>query len=94
MTQEDTAEGYLEIIKELIKAGADLDEQTANGDTALIIAARLQESDMVKELVNAGANVTFVDKQQHKNAYEWARFFGDNENETAALLEEKLNSLF
>ena len=40
----------------LIKAGADLDHQSKDGDTALMNAASANQYDVVLELLKAGAN--------------------------------------
>lgn len=54
--------GNLESLKELIKAGADINRE-CNDETALMVAARRGYLEIVKELINAGANVN------HSNEY-------------------------
>jgi len=50
----------LQIIRELIKGGADLDQQNSVADTALIYAARYNQLDIVRELIEAGANIDML----------------------------------
>lgn len=52
-----TRQGNLEIMKLLIKAGADVNLQMEEGDTALMDAALAGNLDAVKILVEAGADV-------------------------------------
>jgi len=60
--------GYLDIVKELIKAGAVIDvdhpQYSSYGATALIGAAGSGHVDVVKELIKAGADVNHRDKGQ------------------------------
>ena len=51
------ARGYTEIVKELIKAGADVDFEWNNGVTSLMLAATNGHIEVVKELIKAGADV-------------------------------------
>ena len=53
-----TGEGRIDIVKELIAAGADVN-YVVNENTALIYAVIYQHLDIVKELLNVGANVDF-----------------------------------
>lgn len=52
-----------DIVKMLIKAGADVNAQSDAGLTALMFAATYGNINIVKELINAGANVNMQDIQ-------------------------------
>ena len=54
---EMAASGNIEKIRELIKAGADVNEKNSNGSTALMIAAGTGNIDMIKVLIDAKADV-------------------------------------
>jgi len=54
---EMAASGNTEKIRELIKAGADVNEKNSNGLSALMIAARTGNIDMIKVLIDAKADV-------------------------------------
>ena len=49
--------GYLEVVKEFLDRGADIDARDKNGDTALFYAVRNRRLDIVKELLNRGAYI-------------------------------------
>ncbi|XP_056001108.1 uncharacterized protein LOC130048432 isoform X2 [Ostrea edulis] len=49
--------GHESIVKELLKAGADVNIQNIDGDTPLIAACRRGHFSIVEDLVNAGADV-------------------------------------
>ena len=49
--------GYTATAEALIKAGANLDLQDKNGNTALIVAARYGRTATVEALIKAGANL-------------------------------------
>lgn len=61
---EATRQGNLEIMKLLIKAGADVNLQMEEGYTALMDAALAGNIDAVKMLVEAGADVNIKDIYQ------------------------------
>jgi len=52
----------LKMVKELIKAGANLDILDNIGNTALILASYRNNIEIAKELIKAGANVNSQDK--------------------------------
>ena len=49
--------GYTEIVKLLLEAGADVNHKSFDGATALILASRNGHTEVVKLLLEAGANV-------------------------------------
>ena len=49
--------GDLRQVDLLLQAGADVNEADANGNTALIVAARMGQADIVRRLLEAGAGV-------------------------------------
>ena len=71
----DHAQGrYLEIIKHLIKSGANLNAKDNDGKTALMYAVDGIESlDIVKLLINSGADVNIKDNDG-ENALDHAYF--------------------
>ena len=56
------AEGHIETVHALIKAGADLNKANKNGDTALILAARQGHTEAVQALIQAGADLNKADE--------------------------------
>ncbi len=57
--------GYLEIVKILVQAHANLDHQAKNGETALILAASHHNRDIVRYLIDNGANVNIRDNNRN-----------------------------
>jgi len=55
-------EGQLDIVKLLIKAGADINAKNEYGDTPLIVASRYNQMDIVKLLIKAGADINIKNK--------------------------------
>jgi ankyrin repeat protein len=47
----------IKLVEHLITAGASLEEVTVNGETALLLAAKLEYLDLFKRLVERGANI-------------------------------------
>ena len=58
---EAAASGNIEKIRELIKAGADVNEKNSHSFSALMIAARTGNIDMMKVLIDAKADVNESD---------------------------------
>ena len=56
------AEGHIETAKELIKAGAYIEQQTVDLTTAILLASDRGHLEIVKELIKAGANINHEDK--------------------------------
>lgn len=56
------AEGYQEILEDLIKAGADLNRQSKNGQTALILSIGRGFTECAEKLIKAGADLAIKDK--------------------------------
>ena len=54
--------GHTATVEALIKAGANLDLQTKNGNTALIVAAREGHTATAEALIKAGANLDLQDR--------------------------------
>ena len=64
-----------EIVKLLLNAGADIDKQNNNGNTALILASLDNYVEIVELLLNAGAD---IDKQNNKG--NTALFYASKDN--------------
>jgi len=58
----DSIDDDIEIVRLLIKAGADIDFQDSNGSTALHSAVMFERSYLVKALLDNGANTEIRDK--------------------------------
>lgn len=69
--------GHMELITKLIGSGANIDMPTADGDTALSIAAEAGRFDVVKWMVQAGAQVNA--KRRQMNPTQWAIFRAEPE---------------
>lgn len=59
------AEGNLEQVKELISAGANLEERDAHERTPLLVATHLSHDEVAKVLLEAGANPNALDQQRY-----------------------------
>ena len=55
-------QGHIECLKELIAAGADINKEDKDGDTALYSAANQGHIECLKELIAAGADINKEDK--------------------------------
>lgn len=58
---EASRNGNIDIVKEIISTGADVNEVGADGDTALIWASFYGHTAIVKELINKGADINYTD---------------------------------
>lgn len=68
------ANGDLETVRDLIRAGADLDRRSKNGQTALILAVGKGSVDVAAHLIEAGADHTVSDNLG-MSAYAYAKLF-------------------
>lgn len=82
----------LEIIKALIKAGAEINEKNSDGDTALMLYAKDDYLEGVRELIAAGANTNLVNKR-YQTALMVAKRNGGSE-ELVRLLQENTTGNF
>jgi len=64
--------GYIEVLNALIAAGADINLQNNEGETALMIAASNNDLTMVNALIAAGANPNLRDNNYESNAVDFA----------------------
>ncbi len=76
--------GDTETVKKLIELGSDVNEKS-NGMTPLMFAARYNRVDIIKLLVEKGANIKTKDSKGY-NAMKFAKL--SNAKEAIALLEE------
>ncbi|MDR0472614.1 MAG: ankyrin repeat domain-containing protein [Treponema sp.] len=58
---DSTIGRYIEIVNDLIESGADVDIQSKDGQTALLIAVGADDEAVVKALLNAGADADISD---------------------------------
>lgn len=70
--------GNITKVQELIDAKVNLNHQDEYGYTALIWAASYSKPDMVKLLLNSGADDEITDIDKH-NALYWANYYGHPE---------------
>ncbi len=75
------------ITKQLLDAGADVESPNADGETALMLAARAGALDVAKQLVAHGANVNAKEAWRGQTALMWAA--DANQAEIAQLLISK-----
>lgn len=66
-------EGFLEVLKELYKFGANLDQQNLDGDTALMWAVDTGQKHIVEWLLNNGVDTELVNNDDLK-AIDYAEF--------------------
>lgn len=69
----------LQQVEELIRQGADVDELDRNGDAPLVMAAYKGYADIVKALLEAGADVRAVDPGMKATALHAAAYAGQTE---------------
>ena len=58
--QAAAVQGNLEVIRQHIKAGSDLNEKDAYGSTPLVVAITFDKTDVAGELIEAGADITIT----------------------------------
>ena len=68
--------GRLENVRQLLRQGADVNGRNALGDTPLKAAAYTGQADMVRLLLESGADSTAKDFIQGKTASQWAHKLG------------------
>ena len=81
-----SANGHLDVLKEMASAGADLNHQSSRGWTALMIACCNKKEDIVNWLIEQGAQLDLCDLNQ-KTALMCAAHFGSLKI-AARLIEE------
>ncbi len=69
----------LQTVQNLIQNGADVNELDANQDAPLVIAAYKGYTEIVKDLLEAGADVTAVDPEMKATALHAAAYAGKTE---------------
>lgn len=77
-------------VKELIQQGYDINKPDVNGDTALILAAYEGKTDVLKLLLEAGADVTVLDPGMKATALHAAAYAGRTES-AKLLIEYKID---
>lgn len=82
----------LEMAKLLLSAGADPNAQDQHGETALMISAGLGQKDKCEILLDAGAEIDFIDKQG-RSAIERAEQLRQEQPEILDLLLRSLASM-
>jgi len=68
--------GHLENVRRLLQQGADVNGRNAMGDTPLIAAAHTGGADMVRLLLEFGADGTMTDLIFGRTASQWAHELG------------------
>ena len=68
--------GHLENVRRLLQHGADVNGRDALGDTLLKAAAYTGQADMVRLLLEFGADDTATDSIWEKTASQWAHELG------------------
>lgn len=56
--------GWLGIVESLVKRGSDVDAETSDGETPLLLAAKQSRFDVVQFLMESGANVEACDQEK------------------------------
>lgn len=80
--------GDIETVKKFIDYGADVNEKS-NGMTPLMLAARYNQCDIIKLLIEKGANLKVTDDKGN-NALKYAE--NSNAVKAANMLKEAMNS--
>ena len=60
-------QGHAKCLKELIGAGADINKEAKDGQTALWISAAQEQVECLKKLIAAGADINKEDKDGHNS---------------------------
>ena len=68
--------GFIEIVKYLVKLGADINKQDINGDTPLVWAIARNHYDVAEYLIRKGADVNVLNNN-HINALFWTIYRSD-----------------
>ena len=80
--------GYTDLVRELIRAKADVNAQRVDGMTALMLAAFYGQADAARLLVRAGADVNLAVKR-YNSEYTALWYAENNKNtEIAAMLRK------
>lgn len=79
--------GHFSKIQELIAQGVDLNAQDEYGYTPLMWAVNYSKLDIVKLLLEAGADKTITDNDKHDCLF-WANYYG--QKEIIALFDKKI----
>merc|ERR1712029_908277 len=103
MGHKAARENHLNVVKELLDRGADIEAQSMGGGTALHIAAGSNHLDVVKELLDRGANQDAQDDdgetalhravRHYKELFAWLECEDANLNVIKELLERGANAL-
>lgn len=96
--ESDEGEGRARCVRLLAAAGADLNETSAAGETALTAAARVDAAELIEELCALGADVSRADKNKSAPAgmalrHHSARALGALIDAGARLSEDEMRSL-
>ena len=70
--------GYLEVVKQSIADGIDVNTKDKNGVTPLHHAVRQGHKEIVELLIANGADVNATDKQDAETPLHWAAYAGEN----------------
>ena len=60
--QQAALQGNIDVVRQYIRTGSDLNQKDAYGSTPLIIAATFGKTEVAMELINAGADMSISDK--------------------------------
>ena len=78
--------GDVNAVRECIASGAEVNERREDGETALMFEAESGNSDIVKYLIEKGANVNAMEAE---NEYTAARFAEINGHDDIAVFPER-----
>ena len=84
--ESESFDGQVEAVQILVGAGADVDEQFDNGITALMLMSILRQTETVRVLLEAGANINAANNADGGTALIFAVYGGSTE--TVSLLLE------